>query len=260
MSDKAARLPRVGIIGGGTVAAALVEDIQRSGVAEIGYVLVSSLERPRSFALPSGVVLADPEAALGRDVDLVVEAALPDVLSRFAPRILRNASLCGFSCTALAEPETLRSIEEAVAASGFSCYVPHGAVLALDGLADGRDIIETVTVTTTKSGKSFGVDPSASGVIYEGPAREACRRFPRNVNVHAAIAMAGIGFDRTFSRIVAVPEQATMEHRIEVQGKGLEWDIRLSSRSLGGVTGSYTPASAVGSVRRILAGAGVKIA
>jgi len=260
MSGKAARLPRVGIIGGGTVAAAIVDDIQRAGFAEIGYVLVSSLERPRSFTLPAGIVLADPEAALGRDVDLVVEAALPDVLARLAPRILRRASLCGFSCTALADPETLRTIEETVAASGFSCYVPHGAVLALDGLADGRDMIETVTVTTTKSGKSFGVDPGASGVIFEGPAREACRRFPRNVNVHAAIALAGIGFDRTRSRIVAVPDQPTMEHRIEVQGKGLEWDIRLSSRSLGGVTGSYTPASAAGSVRRILTGGGVRIA
>ena len=80
------------------------------------------------------------------------------------------------------------------------------------------------------------------------------------MNVHAAVALAGIGFDRTVSRVVAEPGKKTMEHHIHVEGQGLEWDIRVASQSLGGVSGAYTPRSAVGTVRRILGGAGVTIA
>ncbi|MCX8995941.1 DUF108 domain-containing protein [Rhizobiaceae bacterium BDR2-2] len=260
MSGIKRRLPKIGIIGGGTIAGAIVEHVQGAGLADVEYVLVSSLGKPRGMQLPAGILLDDVEEALGRDVDLVVEAAMPDVLASLAPRILRRSSLCGFSCTALADPSTEAAIQEAATAAGFRYYVPHGAILALDGLADGREVIDTVVITTTKSGKSFGLAEDVSGVVFEGSAREACRLFPRNVNVHAAVSLAGIGFDRTQSRIVAVPGKAAMEHRIEIKGKGLEWDLRVSSQSLGGVTGSYTPVSAAGSVKRILAGAGVGIA
>jgi aspartate dehydrogenase len=196
--------------------------------------------------------LTNAEEALLRPVDLVIEAAVPEVIRTFGARILRQSDLCAFSCTALADPVVSEKMAEAAGASGHQFHIPHGALLALDGLADGRGAIDSVTITTTKSGCSLGADPKASGVLFEGSAREACGRFPRNVNVHASVALAGIGFDRTQSRIVAVPGQETMEHLIEVRGPGLSWNVSVSSRSLGGVTGSYTPLSAVGSIRRIL--------
>ncbi|MDI7258797.1 MAG: DUF108 domain-containing protein, partial [Thermodesulfobacteriota bacterium] len=62
-----------------------------------------------------------------------------------------------------------------------------------------------------------------------------------------------LGFDRTRSIVVADPKTSQMTHEIHVKGTGLEWNIRISSRSLGGVTGSYTPESAAMTVRRILA-------
>jgi aspartate dehydrogenase len=260
MPFPSARLPRIGLIGGGAIASTIIADIKRAGYAEIDYVLVSQLQRKRDFELPNNVLIDDVQEALARDVDLVVEVALPELFAGLAPLVLQRSSFCGFSCTALANEDTQKAIEAATAAYGFRCHIPHGAVLALDGLADGRDAIDSVTITTTKSGKSFGVDPATDDVIFDGPAREACKRFPRNVNVHAALAVAGIGFDRTQSRIVAVPDKATMEHRIEVRGKGLEWDICVASQSLGGVTGAYTPTSAAGSVRRIFAGRNIQIA
>ncbi len=253
------RPPRIGIIGAGTIAGALIDGLERSGIAEIDHVLVTESRLARTSDPHHRLYVADPARALARGVDLVVEAATPDAVRTHGAQVLARADLCLFSCTALAEPAVMEALLAAAAASGRRIFVPHGAVLGLDGIADGRPVLESVTITTTKSGKSLGVQEDAEGLLYEGPARGACARFPRNVNVHAAVALAGLGFDRTLSRIVAVPGLQRMEHRIEVTGPGLDWDIRVASQSLGGVTGSYTPLSALGSVSRILAGRGLLI-
>lgn len=248
---------RIGIIGAGAIGGAIIRELQKTADCEIAFVLVSSLEDAASAGLGNGILTDDANDALARPVDLVIEAALPSVVRDLAPKFLEKADFCAFSSTAMANRETEQEIRSLTARHGHTFYVPHGAVLALDGIADGRAVIEKVTVTTTKSGKSLGIDPDAEGLMFEGATRDACGQFPRNVNVHAAIALAGLGFDRTISRIIATPGLQTMEHRIEVEGQGLSWDLRVSSRSLGGVTGAYTPHSAVGSIRRILGGGGI---
>lgn len=168
------------------------------------------------------------------------------------PDILSASDLCGFSCSALADSAVETALRSAAVRSGRRFFVPHGAILGLDGLLDGRGQIEKIVVTTTKNGTSLGQAADAEGTLFDGSTRDACVRFPRNVNVHAAVAFAGIGFDRTRSIVVADPATKAMRHHIAVSGKGLEWEISVSSQSLGGVTGSYTPNSAIGSLKRIL--------
>jgi aspartate dehydrogenase len=56
-------------------------------------------------------------------------------------------------------------------------------------------------------------------LIFEGSAREACRGFPSNVNVSAALSLAGIGPDKTRVRIIAVPGGTFNQHRIDVKGE-----------------------------------------
>lgn len=254
------QITKVGLIGAGTIGQEILTGLRARTDVEIAYVLVRDAARGRErLDMPAGIMVDDEAEILQRPVDLVVEAAMPDLVARLAPGLLHGADFCAFSSTALADQDVEQNIRSACAASGRRFFVPHGAVLGLDGLADGRGLIETVTITTTKSGKSLGVDPATEGVLYEGSARGACLRYPRNVNVHAAVSLACLGLDATNSRIIAVPGQAENQHRIEVTGPGLDWDLRISSRSLGGVTGAYTPLSAVGSVNRILGGDGISI-
>lgn len=52
-------------------------------------------------AVPGDLLVGSIDAALERGADLIIEAAVPDVLAELAPRALRRASVCGFSCTAL---------------------------------------------------------------------------------------------------------------------------------------------------------------
>jgi aspartate dehydrogenase len=133
-------------------------------------------------------------------------------------------------------------------------FIPHGAVLGLDGLHDGRQIINAVSITTVKHPRNLGLEDQAirePETIYEGPTRGACDAFPRNVNVHAAVALAGLGFDRTISKIVADPGTDRMAHKIQVKGQGLQWKINIESFASGEVTGSYTPESVFQTVRRL---------
>jgi aspartate dehydrogenase len=62
------------------------------------------------------------------------------------------------------------------------------------------------------------VSLAAPFVVYEGPVREGARRYPQNVNIAAAVALAGIGLDRTQLTIVADPTIHT--HVIEIEAKG----------------------------------------
>lgn len=242
----------IGIIGSGVIGRSLFNRLQNMDSVRVDYVLTSPSEPPERDPVMAGVLITDPDVALERKVDLVVEAAAPQVLARLGPRILENSDLCGFSCAAFADSEVEEKIRRAALENGTRFYLPHGAILGLDGLMDGRGQIDRVVVTTTKSGPSLGLERDASGIVFDGTTREACARFPRNVNVHAAVALAGLGFDRTRSVVVADPETTEMKHHIAVTGAGLAWDITVKSTSLGGVTGSYTPDSAIGSLQRIL--------
>lgn len=111
-------------------------------------------------------------------------------------------------------------------------YIPSGAIAGLDGLkaaALGR--IDEVTLTTRKTPENLrdapyiekrGVDIGAieePTLIYEGPALEACRLFPANVNVAASLSLAGVGPEKTRVRIIADPTLRKNVHEIDVKGE-----------------------------------------
>jgi aspartate dehydrogenase len=203
--------------------------------------------------LEGATVLTDLHQIAQCNVDLVIEAAEKDVVEAVAADVLSQRDLLVFSVSSLADDALREQLRGICQAQGTRLFIPHGAILGLDGIADGRDIIETVSITTTKNPRNLGLTQPAEGVLYDGLTRGACKQFPRNVNVHASLAVVGLGFDQTHSVVVADPESSRMIHEIRVTGPGLNWDIKIVSQSIGDVTGSYTPVSAANTVRRILA-------
>ena len=91
--------------------------------------------------------------------------------------------------------------------------------------------VDSVTLTTTKPPLGFtgapGVEQKRIDLrqirvpteLFSGPAREACRLFPANVNVAATLSLAGIGPDRTMVRIIADPGVSRNIHEVEVRGE-----------------------------------------
>jgi aspartate dehydrogenase len=249
----ASKAKRIGLIGYGTIGGAIAGAARDEGFAEVAF--VHGRDRGKAARALPGVPFVDELSAVaGQDVDLVVEAANAHVVSAIALDVLARRDMLIFTMTTLADDDFRDAVREQCRASGTRLYIPHGGILGLDGINDGRSVIDEIKITTTKAPRNLGLDDLATaGVIYDGPTRAACRVFPRNVNVHACIALTGIGFDRTHSIIIADPKTTKMAHVIEVKGDGLEWRIEISATAGTGVTGVYTPISGINTVRRILA-------
>ena len=262
-SERGAGVKRVGLIGFGDIGSYVFRRIEEEQDSmEVG--LVYRGDRGVVEGLDPSLVSTSVDDARERGIDLMVEVANDQVLKELAPDIIQHSDLLVLSLTGLADDEFRARLDQAASKSGRIVFVAHGAIVGLDGIYDGRDLIDEVEITTTKSPKSFGhANESITHpeILYEGPTREACLRWPRNVNVHAAVALAGLGFDKTRSRIVADPGTENMGHVIVVKGKGLSWRIGVESPSLGGVTGAYTPESVYQTVRRICTqGGGIRLA
>ena len=240
---------RVGFLGCGKIGRKMLNELLTMEGHEVSFIqyIVFDGEAPCP-------VVSSADEALLKTTDLVIESATSAVLKANIDSILKHCDLMLFSVTAFADQAFYDHVKALMAAYGHRVFLPHGAILGIDGIADGRELITSVSIETTKSPASLGRTDETVTVLYEGSTRGACEAYPRNVNVHAAVALAGIGFDKTQSRIIADPSVNTNTHKIIVDGEGIHFELNISSFSTGGVTGKYTPYSAVASMKKVLGG------
>lgn len=239
-------MKKVGLLGCGKIGRAIMEHVLESG-NQISFVQDPFYKEDASFP-----VIVNPDSNVYAGTDLVVECATSAALMESFESIIAVCDMLIFSVTAFSDAAFAERAMAAAKASGHHIYFPHGAILGLDGIADAAPIMTAASIQTTKSPKSLGLDLTERTVVFDGCTRDACKAFPRNVNVHAAVALAGIGFDRTKSTIIADPAVSTNSHIIRIEGEGINFTVEVSSFTTGGVTGVYTPLSACGSVDRLL--------
>jgi aspartate dehydrogenase len=220
----------VGLFGLGTigraVATALADGLP--GVAMAGAVSRDARQASAFLAtLPGQPCLLDLETLVARS-DLIVEAATQTALVEAAPRILdAGRDLVVLSVGALLDhPDWV----DRARAHGARVHVPSAAIAGLDALkgAAVQGHLETVTMETRKPPRGLRGAPgiahldldalTAPTIVFEGTAREACRAFPANVNVVAAVSLAGLGPDRTRIRIVADPCLDRNRHAVMAEG------------------------------------------
>ena len=200
-----------------------------------GLVLAGAIarERERAEAFLATLKSRPPFLDLGALIaasDLVVEASTQAHLAEIAPRVLgAGRDLVVLSCGALLGREDWIALAEA---NGARIHVPSGAIAGLDGVKGSAiGAIRSVTMETRKPPAGLAGAPwiveqridlgaiREETLIFEGPATQACRAFPANVNVLAALSLAGIGPDRTRTKIYAVPGLTMNRHRIRVEGE-----------------------------------------
>jgi aspartate dehydrogenase len=148
---------------------------------------------------------------------------------------------------------------------GGQIIVPTGALLGFDAVtaaAEGR-IISVHMITRKPPGGLRGAPYleqngiSVEGLneakrVFQGSARDAAAGFPANVNVAAALSLAGIGPDRTMVEIWADPGVDRNCHVIEVEADAARFTLSIENvPSENPKTGRITALSVVAALRKL---------
>lgn len=221
----------IGLIGFGAVGATvtrLIGDGVAGPTALVG-VVVRDLARHTLDSDRLGIpFVGRTEELIALGPDVVVEAGGHEAFRSHVPAILAaGIDALAISVGALADAALLAEVERAATSGGGRLRVPSGAIAGLDALSAAAVLgLDRVVHTVRKPPAGLlGPEETAavtrSGVareLYAGPAREAVLRFPANVNVVAAVSLAGIGFERTEVRVIADPAVRHNTHEVSVEG------------------------------------------
>lgn len=218
-------MKRLGIVGCGAIGRALARAVARGEVPGARVALLFDIDRGRAEALAASLgprprVAPTFSAFRAAPFEVAVEAASQEAATRYVlPLLASGRDTLVMSAGALLRPGWLRRAEAAARRSGARLVIPSGAIAGLDGLRAVRKELASVTLTTRKPPAPVGVRASRRRVLYEGPARVAVRKFPKNINVAATLAAATLGGERTRVRLVAEPGLRRNIHEIEARGK-----------------------------------------
>ena len=239
---------RAAVIGVGSIGSYLVEGIGRglAGPVELTGIAATPAGEARLKELAHAAGCAwttDPLSLADGKPDLVVEAASQAAARAYAvPLLERGVDVMLMSVGALADPAFLQEVTTVASRHGRRVHVPSGAIGGLDVLRAARvDGLAEVTLVTSKAPRALAgapffethpIDLAAireRTVIFDGPAREAVRLFPANVNVAAALSLAGLGADRTRMQVVADPALDRNVHEVVARGSFGELRLRVDN-------------------------------
>jgi aspartate dehydrogenase len=150
-------------------------------------------------------------------------------------------------------------------ANGGRILVPTGALLGLDAVAAAAEgTIYSVKMTTRKPPNGLTGAPhlvknnisveglNTAKLVFSGTAREAAAGFPANVNVAAALSLAGIGPDRTMIDIWADPAVTRNCHSIEVDSDSARFTLAIENiPSENPKTGKNVALSVIAALRKM---------
>ena len=172
--------------------------------------------------------------------DVVVECAPASVFNQVAePAIRMGKILITVSVGGLLENWHL---VELARATGARINVPSGAVLGLDAVrAAELGNIKQVTIVTRKPPAGLVGAPHIEKQkinlgsvdqplkVFEGSAKDGVKAFPANVNVAAALGLAGIGPDRTWLEVWADPSVDRNTHSITVESDSARCELKIEN-------------------------------
>jgi aspartate dehydrogenase len=195
--------------------------------------------------------------------DMAIECAPAAMLERICrPMLEAGKQVMVLSCGALLPRPDLVELAKA---HGGRILVPTGALLGLDAVvAAAEGTIHSVRMTTRKPPNGLTGAPylvknrisveglNAAKLVFSGTAREAAAGFPANVNVAAALSLAGIGPDKTMIDIWADPKVERNCHSIEVDSDSARFTLSIENiPSENPKTGKNVALSVIAALRKM---------
>lgn len=199
-------MKKIGIVGCGTIGTAVAEAIKTkfSKAAELTAVYDIDTDKAKKL----GNVL--PAKELIDAVDLVIEAASPAAAKELVPLVLeKGKEILVMSTGGLLGIPLQKGI-----------HVPGGAIAGLDGVRSAAQAnIAKIRLTTTKPPKALGLSNVTSDTtVFEGSVEDAVKKFPKNINVCATLALVSKKQELITVKIVASPGLKRNTHQVDLEG------------------------------------------
>ena len=233
------------IIGYGAMGQAICRRLQGSATVAVTHVVVREqrlAEVQAALNAAGSAVVA--VAAVPQNAKLLLECAGHEALTAHVLGALKAGCECAvMSVGALAERGLPERLAEAAQTSGVQVHLLSGAIGGMDALAAARQAgLHEVTYTGRKPPQGWKGSAAESvvdlaqlteaKVIFEGSAREAAQTYPKNANVAATVALAGVGLDTTRVRLIADPAVTENIHEIHARGEFGEMQVTMRGKPL----------------------------
>jgi aspartate dehydrogenase len=256
---------RIAIVGLGTIGRAVARKLADGlpGVA-LSAVAVRDRAKAEHWLAGEGIDCRCVEIAdLPDYADLAIECGPAAIVADVCTSMLRaGRQVMVLSASALLPRMDLVDLARE---TGGRIIVPTGALLGLDAVAAAAEgTIESVRIATRKppgglQGAPYLVenrivvdDLVEAKCVFRGPARAAAVAFPANVNVVAALALAGIGPDRTMVEVWADPAAIRNCHEIQVVSASANFSMRIENIPTDNPkTGRITSLSVIAALRKL---------
>ena len=234
------------------VRAARVAETQEALDALVASALKETM--PAAANATTGIIQA--VAQVPETATLALECAGHSALTSHVVGALQRGCECAvLSVGALAEPGLPEQLEAAARQGGTQVHLLSGAIGGIEALSAARLAgLTQVTYTGRKppsawalqgapvaalKDKDANVDIAPAqhaivleAVILEASAREAARLYPKNANVAATVALAGLGLDATKVRLIADPNVTENVHEIHALGAFGEMRLEMRGKPL----------------------------
>ena len=212
---------KLGIIGCGAIGTDVATAADKMN--EIKKIYLYDIKKEASYKLFKSLRKAEvkPVKDFLNDVDVVFEAASQQAVEEYVEMVIQaGKDLVIMSVGSLYNATFKQKLENIARERKCKIYLPSGAVCGIDGILSASiDVIDEITLVTTKSPETLGKKINKRTVVFKGNAIEAVKKFPMNINVAGSLSLAGMGFDKTKVEIVADPVVTRISHKILAHGK-----------------------------------------
>jgi len=214
--DKAAKHLKkvIGIIGCGAIGTVIAKALDNKIVDCDKVVLYDVVEEKaeklgKSLSIET-VMVRGVDEMIGLNPSVIIEAASQQAVKDYANKISeRSIHLIILSVGALLDLDVKSN----------KIHIPSGAIGGLDAISGAALAgLNEALLTTRKNPRSLGRSDKKEKIVYEGPAEEAVKIYPKNINVAATLALA-VRPAELKVRIVSDPKVTRNVHEIKIKWK-----------------------------------------